>query len=69
MKKGSRTENKEDQFASLVNQLSGNSWLEGVFGLEKENIRVDKTGKLSQSPHPKVFGEQTQTPLYNDRFF
>jgi glutamate--cysteine ligase len=68
MKKTSRTENNEDMFTSMVNQLSGNGWLEGVFGLEKENIRVDKTGKLSQSPHPKVFGNKLKHPFITTDF-
>jgi len=47
---------KQDIFQSLGNQIKGDVWLEGLFGIEKENIRVDKAGNLSQTPHPKVFG-------------
>ncbi|KNF08632.1 glutamate-cysteine ligase GshA [Gottschalkia purinilytica] len=32
--------------------------LKGNFGIEKENVRVDKNGRLSTTPHPKVFGDR-----------
>lgn len=32
--------------------------LKGNFGLEKENVRVDKFGRLAQTPHPKSFGDK-----------
>jgi len=38
--------------------LKGNVWLKGLFGIEKENIRVDKQGLISQTPHPAVFGDK-----------
>ena len=38
--------------------LKGNIWLKGLFGIEKENIRVDKNGLISQTPHPAVFGNK-----------
>ncbi len=38
--------------------VKGNIWLEGLFGLEKENIRVDQAGNLAQTPHPKIFGNK-----------
>lgn len=28
------------------------------FGLEKENVRVDKNGKLALTPHPVIFGDR-----------
>lgn len=34
----------------------------GDFGLEKENIRVDKEGKLALTPHPKQFGDKLVNP-------
>ncbi|HOT13551.1 MAG TPA: bifunctional glutamate--cysteine ligase GshA/glutathione synthetase GshB [Bacteroidales bacterium] len=47
-----------DIFTPLVSQIKGNIWTEGLFGLEKENIRVDKNGNLSLTPHPKTFGNK-----------
>jgi len=38
--------------------IKGNIWLKGLFGVEKENIRVDKQGLISQTPHPAVFGDK-----------
>jgi len=43
---------------STFNFLEGNIWLEGLFGLEKENIRVDQAGNLAQTLHPEVFGNK-----------
>jgi glutamate--cysteine ligase len=41
-----------------MTQLKGNIWLKGLFGVEKENIRVDKHGMISQTPHPAIFGDK-----------
>ncbi len=38
--------------------LKGNIWLKALFGVEKENIRIDKQGLISQTPHPAVFGDK-----------
>lgn len=34
----------------------------GNFGLEKENLRVDKKGHLALTPHPSVFGDKKKNP-------
>jgi glutamate--cysteine ligase len=59
---------KQDVFQALSDQLKGNVWLEGLFGIEKENIRVDKAGNLSQTPHPKVFGNKLKHPYITTDF-
>jgi glutamate--cysteine ligase len=46
----------------------GNIWLEGLFGLEKENIRVDRAGNLALTPHPKVFGNKLKHPYITTDF-
>ena len=38
--------------------LKGNAWLKGLFGVEKENIRVDRHGVIAQTPHPAIFGDK-----------
>ena len=45
-------------FTPTHSPLKGNIWLKGLFGIEKENIRVDKNGVISQTPHPAVFGDK-----------
>jgi glutamate--cysteine ligase len=40
----------------------------GRFGLEKENIRVDKMGHISLTPHPKAFHLRTQHPFITTDF-
>ena len=45
-------------FTNGVPSLTGNIWLKGLFGVEKENIRVDRNGVISQTPHPAVFGDK-----------
>ncbi len=48
--------------SSLLNinssQLTGNTWLKGLFGVEKENIRVDRKGVIAQTLHPAIFGDK-----------
>jgi len=58
---------KHDIFQS-IDFLKGNIWLEGLFGLEKENIRVDGAGNLAQTPHPKVFGNKLKHPYITTDF-
>ncbi len=41
----------------LKNRL-GMELLKGNFGLEKENVRVDKDGKMIKTPHPSAFGDK-----------
>jgi len=41
-----------------ISPIKGNIWLKGLFGVEKENIRVDKKGLISQTPHPAIFGDK-----------
>jgi len=50
------------------NSIKGNIWLEGLFGLEKENLRVDRTGKLALTPHPAVFGNKLKHPYITTDF-
>ena len=50
------------------NSLKGNIWLEGLFGLEKENIRVDQAGNLALTPHPEVFGNKLKHPYITTDF-
>ena len=38
--------------------LKGNTWLKGLFGVEKENIRVDRHGVIAQTLHPAIFGDK-----------
>ena len=32
--------------------IFGNYFFEGSFGLERETLRIDKNGRLAQTPHP-----------------
>lgn len=40
----------------------------GRFGLEKENVRVSKDGKLSLSSHPETFGNKSENPYITTDF-
>ncbi|MBL4933671.1 bifunctional glutamate--cysteine ligase GshA/glutathione synthetase GshB [Clostridium paridis] len=40
----------------------------GNFGLEKENVRVSKDGKLSLTPHPAIFGDKLKNPYIKTDF-
>jgi glutamate--cysteine ligase len=59
---------KKDIFTPLSNLVKGNIWTESLFGIEKENIRVDKNGKLSLTPHPAVFGNKRKHPYITTDF-
>lgn len=50
------------------NSIKGNIWLEGLFGLEKENLRVDLAGNLALTPHPAVFGNKLKHPYITTDF-
>ncbi|MGL1931658.1 MAG: bifunctional glutamate--cysteine ligase GshA/glutathione synthetase GshB [Desulfotalea sp.] len=40
----------------------------GLFGFEKENIRIDHDGKLALSPHPASFGDKSTHPYITTDF-
>ncbi len=42
--------------------------LEGKFGLEKENVRVDKDGRLALTPHPEALGDKNTHPYITTDF-
>ncbi len=42
--------------------------LKGKFGLEKENVRVDRNGRLALSNHPKSFGQRETHPYIKTDF-
>jgi len=58
----------KDMKQSTFNSIKGNIWVEGLFGLEKENIRVDQSGNLAQTPHPNVFGNKLKHPYITTDF-
>lgn len=45
-----------------------NELLKGSWGLEKENLRVTKDGKLSTTPHPKKLGDKLTHPYITTDF-
>jgi glutamate--cysteine ligase len=59
---------ERDILQPALSLLKGNSWLDALFGLEKENIRVDRNGVLAQTPHPRVFGNKMKHPYITTDF-
>ncbi len=55
-------------FSPVSTFVKGNIWVEGLFGIEKENIRVDNEGKMAQTPHPAVFGNKLKHPYITTDF-
>lgn len=43
-------------------------FIQGNFGLEKENLRVTKEGNLALSKHPEVFGDKQKNPYITTDF-
>lgn len=60
------TENIEIQ--TIKDSIRGNIWLDALFGLEKENIRVDVNGNMALTPHPKAFGNKRKHPYITTDF-
>jgi len=44
------------------------SVFKGRFGLEKENVRVDRMGQLALTDHPKIFGNKITNPYITTDF-
>ncbi len=42
--------------------------LEGLFGIEKENLRVTQNGELALTPHPAIFGGKTANQFITTDF-
>jgi glutamate--cysteine ligase len=59
---------EHDFFQTAANLLKGNIWVDALFGLEKENIRVDKSGNLAKTLHPKIFGNKLKHPYITTDF-
>lgn len=57
-----------DLIQLLIDKSLHNDLLRGHFGLEKENVRVDRDGKLALTPHPKAFGSKTENPYIQTDF-
>ncbi|RUT79135.1 bifunctional glutamate--cysteine ligase GshA/glutathione synthetase GshB [Ancylomarina longa] len=45
-----------------------NSVLNGKFGIEKENVRVDFNGCMAKTPHPGILGDKFQHPFITTDF-
>ncbi|HET6555841.1 MAG TPA: bifunctional glutamate--cysteine ligase GshA/glutathione synthetase GshB [Prolixibacteraceae bacterium] len=59
---------ERDLFQKAKESLKGNIWLDALFGLERENIRVDKRGHMALTPHPEVFGNKAKHPYITTDF-
>lgn len=64
--------NMKDIDNSLLNYLIkenlSTQMFKGEFGLEKENLRVDETGRLALTPHPVEFGNKLLNPYITTDF-
>lgn len=50
-----------DKFLKMINENNFKSkFKKGNFGIEKENIRVDKNGEIASTDHPKIFLEDNE---------
>lgn len=53
---------------SILNNKMERHLMRCNFGLEKENVRVDKNGKLALTPHPVIFGDRNNHPYIKTDF-
>lgn len=51
-----------------INEQLSAHLFKGLFGFEKENIRIDHDGKLALSPHPDSFGDKSNHPYITTDF-
>lgn len=43
--------------------MSYKNMFEGLFGIEKENIRINQDARISKKAHDNIFGENNPTLL------
>ena len=48
--------------------LTREDLLGGHFGIEREGLRCEISGKLALTPHPEVFGEKLRNPYITTDF-
>ena len=53
---------------TMKNLFTKQELLKGNFGVEREGLRVDFEGKLSQKPHPIAFGHKMCNPYITTDF-
>ena len=51
-----------------ISKLSNDDIMAGSFGIEWESLRAKDDGKLSLSPHPKIFGDKLSNPVVTTDF-
>ncbi|MRT93611.1 bifunctional glutamate--cysteine ligase GshA/glutathione synthetase GshB [Ancylomarina sp. 16SWW S1-10-2] len=55
-------------FELLENKSIRSSICDGLFGIEKENVRVDKSGHMATTPHPGILGDKFKHPYITTDF-
>ncbi|MGL4772304.1 MAG: bifunctional glutamate--cysteine ligase GshA/glutathione synthetase GshB [Clostridium sp.] len=59
----------QEQFIKTIKEKNLLKYLNTCnFGLEKENVRVDKNGKIATTPHPKTLGDKDKNPYIQRDF-
>lgn len=53
---------------TMKNLFTKQELLKGNFGVEREGLRVDQIGKLSEKPHPVIFGYKMCNPYITTDF-
>ncbi len=57
-----------EQFKINSEDIKGEIWLSGQFGLEKENVRVNENGRLALTKHPTAFEDRSTHPYITTDF-
>jgi glutamate--cysteine ligase len=55
-------------FELLEHKSIRSSICDGLFGIEKENVRVDKNGRMATTPHPGILGDKFKHPYITTDF-
>ncbi|OHX64235.1 bifunctional glutamate--cysteine ligase GshA/glutathione synthetase GshB [Flammeovirga pacifica] len=55
-------------FKELYQTNPSNRWFDGEFGFEKENVRINQSGKMATTPHPQKLGNKLTHPYITTDF-
>jgi len=58
----------KDLYELLEHKSIRSSICDGLFGIEKENVRVDKNGRMAITPHPGILGDKFRHPYITTDF-
>ncbi len=53
---------------NIKKSINSEQILEGLFGIEREGLRIHSNGELALTPHPEIFGDKLKNPVITTDF-